>query len=345
VPETFSPLTWRNDQTPALSESNLNRLEVGVEAIDDRVHSTELGIVAPVVVPHATSVTLNATQGSLFRCIALGDVTLDDIVGGTDGQTVTFEVQAFGATRSLHFTGVTGSVDISSGQWWIGVFRYVAADATWLLDDSSGGGTSDEQIRDAVAGALVPGPNVTITPNDATDTITISAAGTGIPATTVDAKGDLLVATAADTVVRKAVGANAAVLKANSASSDGVEWGAVALAEVTGLQVALDAKAAAAVAINSQAGSYTFVLADVGRAVHSTAAVGVTYTVPPSSSVAFPSGAVILVAQMGAGQVAVAAGAGVTVRTAASLTTRAQYSEISLRKIATDEWLLAGDLT
>lgn len=41
----------------------------------------------------------------------------------------------------------------------------------------------------------------------------------------VDAKGDLLAATAADTVTRLAVGANSTYLRANSAAATGLEWG------------------------------------------------------------------------------------------------------------------------
>jgi hypothetical protein len=47
---------------------------------------------------------------------------------------------------------------------------------------------------------------------------------TMIPETIVDAKGDLIAATAADTVTRLAVGANGTVLKANSATATGLEW-------------------------------------------------------------------------------------------------------------------------
>lgn len=46
----------------------------------------------------------------------------------------------------------------------------------------------------------------------------------GIPATTVDAKGDLLVGTAADTVGRLAVGANDRILVADSAETAGMKW-------------------------------------------------------------------------------------------------------------------------
>lgn len=48
--------------------------------------------------------------------------------------------------------------------------------------------------------------------------------GIGIPPSIVDAKGDLIVASAADTVIRKAVGSNGQVLTADSAVAGGVKW-------------------------------------------------------------------------------------------------------------------------
>jgi phage baseplate assembly protein W len=56
--------------------------------------------------------------------------------------------------------------------------------------------------------------------------------GGGIPATIVDVKGDIIVASAADTVVRKAAGANGTLLFANSAQADGLEWRAGTKADV-----------------------------------------------------------------------------------------------------------------
>ena len=46
-----------------------------------------------------------------------------------------------------------------------------------------------------------------------------------IPFTSIDAKGDLLTATANDTISRLAIGSNGTVLLANSATATGLEWG------------------------------------------------------------------------------------------------------------------------
>jgi hypothetical protein len=52
------------------------------------------------------------------------------------------------------------------------------------------------------------------------------AAGDGIPPTLLDAKGDIIVASAADTAARLAVGANGHVLTADSAEATGLKWAA-----------------------------------------------------------------------------------------------------------------------
>jgi hypothetical protein len=114
----------------------------------------------------------------------------------------------------------------------------------------------------------------------------------------------------------------------------------------TDLGVATDIASAQVVAINAQTGtSYTLALTDAGKAVECNNASAVTLTVPPNSSVAFPIGTVIEVLQVGAGQVTIGAGAGVTINTASSLTARAQWSVLGLRKRATDAWILTGDMT
>jgi len=99
------------------------------------------------------------------------------------------------------------------------------------------------------------------------------------------------------------------------------------------------------VSINAQTGTtYTTVLADRSKLVTLDNASAVTVTIPPNSSVAYPTGTKIDLLAKGAGQVTVAAGSGVTVNSAQSLKLRAQWSAASAIKLATDTWVLVGDL-
>jgi hypothetical protein len=62
----------------------------------------------------------------------------------------------------------------------------------------------------------------------AIDTTVFNNASAGIAKTIVDAKGDIIAATAADTVSRLAVGANDTVLTADSSTATGLKWAAAA---------------------------------------------------------------------------------------------------------------------
>jgi hypothetical protein len=64
--------------------------------------------------------------------------------------------------------------------------------------------------------------------SDTTSVHGITDTSTLLNATLTDAKGDLLVATAADTVTRLAVGTNTHVLTADSAEATGLKWAAAA---------------------------------------------------------------------------------------------------------------------
>jgi hypothetical protein len=61
----------------------------------------------------------------------------------------------------------------------------------------------------------------------AIDTTVFNNASAGIAKTIVDAKGDIIAATAADTVARLAVGANDTVLTADSTTATGLKWASV----------------------------------------------------------------------------------------------------------------------
>jgi hypothetical protein len=60
------------------------------------------------------------------------------------------------------------------------------------------------------------------------DTTVFANAGAGIAKSIVDAKGDIIAATAADTVDRLAVGANDTVLTADSTTATGLKWATAA---------------------------------------------------------------------------------------------------------------------
>jgi len=97
---------------------------------------------------------------------------------------------------------------------------------------------------------------------------------------------------------------------------------------------------------NAQTASYTLVLSDAGKFVTMTVASANNLTVPPNADVAFPTNTRIDLAQLGAGQTTIVAGSGVTIYSSGSkLKLTGQYSAASLIKLATNTWLLAGDIT
>ena len=90
--------------------------------------------------------------------------------------------------------------------------------------------------------------------------------------------------------------------------------------------------------------AYTPAKADGGRVLETSNAAAVTITLPPSSTTAWRIGTLMQVYQGGAGQVTIVGGAGVTLRSSGGkFKTVAQYSVISLRMRATDEWVVSGD--
>jgi len=114
----------------------------------------------------------------------------------------------------------------------------------------------------------------------------------------------------------------------------------IAQSSVTNLATSLTS-----VTINPQTASYTLVLGDAGKQVEMLVATANTLTVPPNSSVAFPTGTLILIVQTGAGQTTITAGAGVTINSTPGLKLRTQWSSAVLVKRDTNTWFAAGDLS
>jgi hypothetical protein len=148
------------------------------------------------------------------------DTSLADLKGGTSGQ-----ILAKNSNTDMDFTWITNDVgDIT------------AVNTTAPLE---GGGTSGAltlsiaAATTSVAGAVQLSDSTSTTSSvlAATPTAVKSAydlANGAIAKSIVDAKGDLVAATAADTVSRLAIGANGTVLTADSAEATGMKWAAAA---------------------------------------------------------------------------------------------------------------------
>jgi len=98
---------------------------------------------------------------------------------------------------------------------------------------------------------------------------------------------------------------------------------------------------------NAQTGTtYTLVAADLGKLVTLSNASGITLTIPPS---VFAAGNIINIQQIGAGQVTLAQGAGVTITstgaTASAPKLRAQYSAATIICTNGNAFTVVGDLS
>ena len=157
--------------------------------------------------------------------------------------------------------------------------------------------------------------------------------GTGIPESIIAAKGDILTGTANDTPAVLTVGANGTTLVADSAAATGLAW---ALGNP--------------VSLNAQTATYTVVLGDAYKLVTMSVATANDFQIPTNANVAFPTGTIINVIQIGAGQTtikAVTSGTTTLSSTGATATApalRAQYSAASCIKVATDTWYVVGDI-
>jgi hypothetical protein len=98
--------------------------------------------------------------------------------------------------------------------------------------------------------------------------------------------------------------------------------------------------------LNTQDADYTLVLVDSGKTILHTSASTHTWTIPPNSSVAYPTGTVIVVANIGSGAVTIARGSGVALRIGGSATdgnkALAQHGIASLLKLDTNSWYVSG---
>ena len=90
---------------------------------------------------------------------------------------------------------------------------------------------------------------------------------------------------------------------------------------------------------------YTLALADAGKVIEINSGSSENVTIPPNSSVAFPTGTQIVIVRLGAGAVVIVEGAGVTTRSDGDKNKiKSQYSSCVLVKHETNEWYILGNL-
>lgn len=230
-----------------------------------------------------------------------------------------------GELQDVNVAGVT------DGQ----VLTYDSATSTWIAETAPGGGggdttstyvtltTSSTLSNERV---LTAGTGINITDGGAGGNVTIDT--TAILLTIVDNKGDLIVGSGADTVVRLAnATANNQVLVSNSATASGLEWD-----DPYTIPQTID---------TAKTGAYTIQAADAGKFLRMNATADFTV----ANTTGFSSGQRVDIIRLGAGACGVVAGSGVTINSAIGLELRAQYSAASIVCIAANSYYVIGDLS
>jgi hypothetical protein len=191
-------------------------------------------------------------------------------------------------------------------------------------------------------------PSIAYTINDIQEQIENIDLSAAIQKTDLNAKGDILSASADNTLSILSVGTNGQVLSANSSTANGLEWTtpAVTLSNTVTLTNKTLTSPVINVSFNQQtATSYSLALSDNGKVVEVLNSSPITVSVPTNST-AFPVGAQITVIQTGTGQITFAATTPgtTTVNATPGLKLRAQWSSAVLIKRDTEQWVVLGDL-
>ena len=193
--------------------------------------------------------------------------------------------------------------------------------------------------------------------------------------TIIDAQGDLIVGTAADTVGRLAVGSPGYILSTNSGTATGLQWiappqsattsvvgivqlsdsisetSSIKAATPTAVKTVAESKSALNFSILEKTADHPLVLSDAYKIIEmNLTSTANTVTIPNSSTQDFPTGSQITIIQTGTGVTTVAVAAGVTLNCTPQVSSnaarlRAQYSSCTLIKRAANVWIAIGDLS
>jgi hypothetical protein len=194
-------------------------------------------------------------NGRILVKTSAGGSTLADLgTKDNEGRSFTFRWQTGGSFWAIVPVDAHGADKVTSGTLDVarlpvgtGSTQVAAGNHTHVVADVTGAAASGSITTSGLTQASARILGRTSSSTGSIEEITIgsglslsagelsSTVSAGIPATIVDAKGDLLVASAADTVARLPVGGtNGHVLTVDSAETLGVKWAAAAGGGVTG---------------------------------------------------------------------------------------------------------------
>jgi hypothetical protein len=190
---------------------------------------------------------------------------------------------------------------------------------------------------------LVSGTNIkTVNSNSLLGSGDVAVQATLVSGTNIKTINSTSLLGSGDISVAPATGINATAIADGSVTSTEFQY---INSLTSNAQTQIDSKTNKLITTNRQTASYTLVLSDADKLVETNVASANNLTIPLNSSVAYPTGTQILLAQYGAGQTTIVATSGVTIRSnGAKLKLNAQYSGATLIKIDTNEWYLFGDI-
>jgi hypothetical protein len=262
-------------------------------------------------------------------------------------------------TGALYFNSVTSVMQVWSGSAWGNITSGVTA-LRWSKTAAGGettlNGTDDNSVtltytvgyeQVYLNGVLLSrGGDYTASTGSSITALTALAAGdiaeviaftplaiaNALVTTVIDAKGDLLVGTANDTVGRLAVGTNGQYLVADSAETTGLKF---ATLPVSTLDLTINAKTA----------NYTLVAGDLNKFITVSDAGTLTITVP---SGIFTAGQQVNIQRIGAGAVQIRNN-GTSVLTSTGATSgapdlRAQFSACTIICTSSNNFTVIGDI-
>jgi hypothetical protein len=216
-------------------------------------------------------------------------------------------------------------------------------------------------------------PSIAYTINDLQDQIDAIDTSGAVSASSFNAKGDLLSASANDTPVILTAGANGRILTTNSSTATGLEWSDSLVSpnltlsttsSATNGRISWDTtnkkiqvgNGTAAVDFSPStltistptfaANSYAAQATDKDKWLELNSLVAVSFFINTDVNASFPIGSQLNIIQTGVGQVTIApiGGGVVTVNGTPGLKLRAQWSAATIVKRAANTWVAVGDL-